>query len=135
MNDIVKSQIGTIEVWTDGSLHRVKEGDICGYGVFFPGRELKDISAAFTIEPITNNRAELYAIYKAISKIEKKYDFEKIIINTDSEYSTKSLTVWIHKWKKNQTLPFHRMGRKIYFKRSELINSLKFINDKRKQNG
>lgn len=43
--------------------------------------------------------------------------------------------VTIHKWKKNKILPFHRIGRKIYFKRSEVIDSLKFINDKRKQNG
>ena len=43
--------------------------------------------------------------------------------------------VTIHKWKKNKILPFHRIGRKIYFKRSEVIDSLKFINEKRKQNG
>ncbi len=95
-----KVQIGTIEVYTDGSLRREKNGDVCGYGVYFPGKELKNIAGAFTIEPITNNRAELYAIYRAIKRVEKQYEFEKIVIYTDSEYSMKATTVWIHSWKK-----------------------------------
>ena len=60
---------------------------------------------------------------------------EKLLNIQEACQLLKVSKVTIHKWKKNQTLPFHRMGRKIYFKRSELINSLKFINDKKKQNG
>ena len=100
----MKDKIDTIEVFTDGSHRREKEGDVCGYGVYFPrGRDLglKNIAGAFTIDPITNNRAELYAIYRAIKRVAKHYDFEELIIKTDSEYSMKSLTVWIKNWKKN----------------------------------
>ena len=98
VNSIYKKNI---EVFTDGSLRKEKNGDVCGYGIYFPNRELKNVAAPFTIEPLTNNRAELYAIYRAIRKIEKYFVFNKIIINTDSEYSKNSLTIWIHKWKKN----------------------------------
>ena len=88
-----------IIIFTDGSY--IKNGNLCGYGIHFPNEEFKDISKAFTKEPKTNQRAELYAIYKAI-KIVSKYDNTlDIKIYTDSEYSIKSLTIWIKNWKKN----------------------------------
>jgi ribonuclease HI len=96
-----KPHLTKIEVYTDGSLRREEGGDVCGYGVYFPGKEVKNIAGAFTIEPITNNRAELYAIYRAIKRIEKYYTFDRIVIFTDSEYSQKATTLWIHNWKKN----------------------------------
>lgn len=99
--NVLKKLIGTITIYTDGSLRREAKGDVCGYGVYFPGKELKNIAGAFTIEPITNNRAELYAIYRAIKKVEENYDFERIVIFTDSEYSMKSTTLWVNGWKKN----------------------------------
>ncbi|KAA3437140.1 helix-turn-helix domain-containing protein [Rufibacter hautae] len=34
----------------------------------------------------------------------------------------------IHAWKKNGIIPFHRKGRRVYFKRSELLASLKSVN-------
>jgi len=72
----------------------------CGYGIHFPNKEFEDVSRPFTHEPLTNQRAELYAIYKAL-KISTKKKFDKIHIYSDSEYSIKSLTVWIDNWKKN----------------------------------
>ena len=90
----------TIEVFTDGSC--IKNGNILGgYGIYFPNNELKSISRKFTHEPITNQRAELYAIYVALILIKKNLDFDKIIIYTDSEYSIKCFTQWIKKWKRN----------------------------------
>jgi hypothetical protein len=53
-----------IEVYTDGSLVKKKDNVYCGYGIYFPNNEYKSISRKFTHEPITNNRAELYAILK-----------------------------------------------------------------------
>ena len=92
-----------IKIFTDGSY--VKATHACGYGVLFPNKEYENISKPFTIEPLTNQRAELYAIYKGIKTVYKgvKLNDEKcnIIIYTDSEYSIKSLTVWIKNWKKN----------------------------------
>jgi ribonuclease HI len=88
-----------IIIFTDGS--HIKPKDLCGYGIHFPNNEFNDISKPFTKKPLTNQRAELYAIYKAI-KIVTKYDKNlDIKIFTDSEYSIKSLTVWIKNWKKN----------------------------------
>ena len=90
-----------IEVYTDGSHRREKTGEVSGYGIYFPNKELSNVSGAFTLEPLTNNRAELYAIYRAIRKIEDEYEFNSIIIHTDSEYSMNSTTKWIVSWKAN----------------------------------
>ena len=43
----------------------------------------------------------IVTLTKAIKSIVEVYEFERINIYTDSEYSIKSLTVWIHNWKKN----------------------------------
>ena len=89
-----------IVVFTDGSyLPKINRA---GIGIHFPNAELDDISKRFTIEPLTNQRAELYAILMAIVKITKDIiDVKSITIYTDSDYSIKSLTVWIKKWVKN----------------------------------
>ena len=55
-----------INAYTDGSLVRKGKDVYCGYGIYFPNGEYKPISRKFTHEPITNNRAELYAILKTI---------------------------------------------------------------------
>lgn len=86
-----------IKVFTDGS----KTPNRCGYGIHFIDLNIDDISKKFKKYPLTNQRAELYAIYKALKIITKKYNFKQIEIYTDSEYSIKSLTIWIKKWEKN----------------------------------
>jgi ribonuclease HI len=92
----------TINIYTDGSYKKIASGIYgCGYGIYFPNKELKNVSAPFTIGTITNNRAELHAIHQAIIRVIKSYTFDLINIYTDSEYSQKSLTVWIKNWKKN----------------------------------
>jgi ribonuclease HI len=95
------SHLTSIEIYTDGSFRKTKKGNICGYGIYFPGKELKNVAAPFTVGEITNNRAELYAIYQAIIRVIKNYTFDLINIYTDSEYAQKSLTEWIVGWKKN----------------------------------
>jgi len=50
----------------------------------------------------TNNRAELTAVIEALewcSTGEYK-DEKEIIINTDSQYVQKGMTIWIHNWKR-----------------------------------
>ena len=91
----------TIRIFTDGSFMKKKDGTKCGYGVHFPNNELPDMSRKFTYGDSTNQRAELYAIYKGIKKIASVYDFNLIEIYTDSEYSINSLTKWISGWKRN----------------------------------
>lgn len=91
-----------IIVFTDGSCVRKKNVVIsCGYGIYFPNKEIENISKKFTYGEPTNQRAELYAIYKAIKEVTKNFEFKKLDIYTDSEYSIKSLTIWINNWKKN----------------------------------
>lgn len=90
-----------IVVYTDGSFMRKGNKCIAGYGIYFPNGELENIGRKFTHKPITNQRAELYAIYKALRMIIKNLDVKKITIYTDSEYSIKSLTIWIKNWVKN----------------------------------
>lgn len=85
-----------MEIYTDGSYSSTTK--LCGYGVYFPNNEYKNISEKFCNKP-TNQRAELYAIYAALNSITKKHD--SIIIYSDSQYSIKSCTLWIKKWKEN----------------------------------
>jgi ribonuclease HI len=96
---ILMNTANKILVFTDGSY--IRKPEKCGYGVYFPNGEIKNISRKFTKEPLTNQRAELYAIYKAIKAVQKKSLEYPIKIYTDSEYSIKSLTIWIEGWKKN----------------------------------
>jgi len=93
----------TISAFTDGSCTGNGTLSACGgYGIHFSNNEFDDISEPFLIKPITNQRTELYAIYvclKMILESDKIYD--KINIYTDSNYSLRSVTIWIKNWKKN----------------------------------
>lgn len=100
-----------INAYTDGSF--VKKGSkvYCGYGIYFPNHEYKSISRSFTHEPITNNRAELYAILKTIilcniinlERIKNSQPEIKIVnIYSDSEYSVKTFNIWLPNWLKTK---------------------------------
>ncbi len=93
--------IDKIYIYTDGSLRRTSRGVVCGYGVHFANAILDDIYGPFNNGNITNNSAELYAIYVGIRRTIKKYKFDTMNIYTDSEYCQKSLTLWIKNWKIN----------------------------------
>lgn len=91
-----------IVVFTDGScISNGYQDAHGGYGIHFPNKELADVSEPFLDKPITNQRAELYAIKVALEKIIDKFDPELITIYSDSNYSIKCLTVWIYAWQKN----------------------------------
>lgn len=92
-----------IKIFTDGSFKKLKNKQIlCGYGVYFPNNELPNISRPFIHKPLTNQRAELYAILKSLREIQRnKLKYDEIIIYTDSEYSIKSLTKWYKTWELN----------------------------------
>lgn len=89
-----------VSVYTDGSYFVMNGKQKCGYGVYFPDGELDNISRPFTHKPLTNQRAELYAIYKAIYYVTTKLDAKVINIYSDSGYSIDSMTKWIKGWKK-----------------------------------
>lgn len=98
-----------LEIYTDGSYIKKGSNIYCGYGIYFPNHEYKSISRKFTHEPITNNRAELYAILKSIvlaniinlERIKNRQEEIKLVnIYSDSEYSVKTFNVWLPGWKK-----------------------------------
>lgn len=91
-----------IIVFTDGACTKNgKTNAKAGIGIYFPNNELPNISEKMNDTLLTNQRAELTAIYRALKIITEKLDFDKITIYTDSMYSIKSLTVWIKTWEKN----------------------------------
>lgn len=109
--DIFNQSEKIINIFTDGSLVKKGKNIYCGYGIYFPNSEYKPISRKFTHEPITNNRAELYAILKSIVICNiinlkrfknKKTQIEIINIYSDSEYSVKTFNEWLPKWLKTK---------------------------------
>tara|TARA_B100001989_G_C24339031_1_gene364061 strand:+ start:178 stop:666 length:489 start_codon:yes stop_codon:yes gene_type:complete len=99
---MTKLKKSLVEIFTDGSCSNKKSSEIkCGYGVHFYDININDISRKFTKYPLTNQRSELYAIYKGIKKVIDRCDFKKLIVYTDSKYSIGCLTEWILNWKKN----------------------------------
>ena len=85
----------SIDVFTDGAcINNGKSNASAGYGVYFPNEEFKNISKSFNIEPITNQRSELFAIYIGLKTIITSGEYNYINVYTDSEYSMKSLTIW-----------------------------------------
>jgi ribonuclease HI len=97
-----KNTKDNVIIFTDGSCKGIGKKK-CGYGVHFPDKLVTDISKPFTkkLEPYTNQRAELYAIYAGIKKVVNKYKFKILTIKTDSMYSIDCFTKWIKNWKKN----------------------------------
>lgn len=96
-----KRKMNNVVVYTDGSAEQHK---YAGIGVYFGENDERNISEPFYIFPLTNNRAELYAVIKSIetfASFKKDKTLDKLIIYSDSEYVIKSLTIWIKKWKLN----------------------------------
>lgn len=91
----------SLEIYTDGACSKNgKEGAVAGIGVYLGMDDPRNISSVLEMEPHTNNRAELWAIKKALDIIEKENPV-KGCIYTDSQYSKNALTEWMPKWKKN----------------------------------
>tara|TARA_B100000214_G_C23967030_1_gene628244 strand:- start:1716 stop:2396 length:681 start_codon:yes stop_codon:yes gene_type:complete len=96
----INNNSNVITLYTDGScIGNGKKNAIAGIGVYFGENDDRNISEPFIDDNQSNQRAELYAIYRALFTL-KDYD-DKIVIYTDSEYSIKSLTIWIKNWLKN----------------------------------
>lgn len=95
-------------VFTDGSCDNNNRNAInshAGIGVFWNDNDPLNLSETFDISPITNNRAELYAIIRAIQLFElfdlnKKYT-NVLNIYTDSKLTVNIMNVWIEGWRKN----------------------------------
>jgi ribonuclease HI len=111
-----------IRVFTDGScVNNGKKNSKGGMGIHFPDGQSTDLSLPYlgTIPQecgdhgsgqaylgagkVTNQRAELTAIYVAISVAGPLLDDGEVIhVYTDSEYCINSLTNWCYTWRANE---------------------------------
>ena len=90
-----------IQIFTDGAcVNNGKKNALAGYGIHFPNNEYEGISKPFLIKPITNQRAELYAIHEALTIVSNEIN-KTIEIYTDSQYSIDCFTKWINRWEIN----------------------------------
>ena len=98
----IKEPVEILKIYTDGACsNNGKKTAKAGVGIHC---KLFEVSEKFPFNNHTNNRAELYAILYALNIIQKNKftkKYEEILIYTDSEYSIKSCTKWIHSWVKN----------------------------------
>lgn len=117
-------------VYTDGACHNNgKKNALAGIGIYFNKDNENNVSIKLEGDNLTNNIAELSAIIKAIQII-KKFDIEKKVIVTDSEYAIKCATTYGEKLSKNNWLckkgeepPNVELVKKLY----ELTNKYKIL--------
>lgn len=85
--------IGKTIIYTDGSF----ADNACGFGIVILTSNNDKLTAygRVPLDP-TNNVAELYAIYVALSLV--KGD---VVLHTDSRYAISCLTTYVHDWIKN----------------------------------
>jgi ribonuclease HI len=107
--DIVRKKLGNSEVvndnpnlliiYTDGSCSRNGQTNSwAGVGIYFGDSDSRNISEPFPFSNPTNQRAELYAPYRALETVADDMDVE---IRTDSKYTISCVTTWFQKWEKN----------------------------------
>jgi ribonuclease HI len=104
-------KIKIYDVFTDGSCLNNDKNAINssgGIGVFWDDNNPLNLSEPFNIFPITNNRAELFAIIRAIEsfklfKFKKKYKYT-LNIYTDSKLTINIMNNWLKGWKYNNWL-------------------------------
>lgn len=89
-----------LTIYTDGACrNNGKSNAKAGIGVYFSGStEYSDISEPFPLTNHTNQRAELYAVYRAVCTIGDRPNVE---ILTDSKYTISCITQWCKAWEKN----------------------------------
>lgn len=89
-------------VYIDGSAIRIGQPDAqAGWGVYFPNPGLNDLSCYGRLpgDLQTNNRAELYAMLKALQLF--RGDGRPLTIRCDSRYVKDCMENWRWKWKRN----------------------------------
>lgn len=103
---------------------------IGGIGVYSSDYNYK-ISDFF--ENATNNKAELNAIYKALTLLEKENIHYPTTIWSDSLYSVNCLTIWYKKWQNNNWKTSTKKdveNKDLIIKCLEKLNKMIFVNIK-----
>jgi ribonuclease HI len=93
-----------INIFTDGSgsSYTSKAPVRAGFSVFFGDSHPHNVSQSFNIGEITHNRAEIYAVLRALELIHAHHQSNgyEYVIHSDSDYTIKSINKWINDWKK-----------------------------------
>ena len=81
---------------------------------------------SITLDELLDKITERINIALSIKASEKKDTptQEELLTIADLERLFNVSKVTIHKWKKKGLIPFYKMNRKVYFKRSEVIDSM-----------
>lgn len=93
----------SLVVHTDGACQNNHNRDLAraGVGVFFGHYSPDNCSEALPGRVQTNQRAELYAIKRALELITRRGDPHLYTIKSDSQYAINCVTVWFHRWQQN----------------------------------
>lgn len=93
-----------VHCWTDGSCIRINNKPFyAGSGVFFGINSAFNIAQPFMFAPLTNQRAELYAVILALESCQERRvpaDF-KVFIHIDSQYAMNCCSHWLPGWLSN----------------------------------
>ncbi len=94
-----------MKIYTDGACkNNGKVNARGGMGIYFGNGDRRNLSKKLDVSlPQTNNISELTAIDLALNILVETEDIENdtFTIYSDSDYSLKCVTVWIHNWMKN----------------------------------
>lgn len=90
-----------IHVFTDGACQgNGKKSAKAAYAVFFGDEH--QLNESGTVDPATNQRAELTAMLCALKKLQQpEFYRKKIYIHSDSMYTINCVTSWCNQWEKN----------------------------------
>ncbi|XP_033644840.1 ribonuclease H1-like [Asterias rubens] len=92
--------IGRAVVYTDGSCEsNGRRGARAGVGVYWGDNHHYNTSERLEGRQ-TNQRAEITAAIRALETA-KARDIKELTLYTDSKYTMKSITEWMHRWKHN----------------------------------
>jgi len=118
INALDKLQIEeTVYIYTDGAVSNNKKtakNSSGGIGVYFGNKnDKRNLSEKFKLHPITNQRAEVWALVKAMDIIRKSVDLNntKIVIYSDSMYAINVIT---RKWKAKDNLDLIKQAWALY---------------------
>ncbi|CAD5210298.1 unnamed protein product [Bursaphelenchus xylophilus] len=90
-----------IECFTDGAVSNNGNPNARGgFGIHFPGGEMRDVKGPLPGPVQTNNRAEYHAIIEAQNRA-RSAGYDSIKISTDSQVASRSVNEWLPKWKEN----------------------------------